>query len=100
MLPQERQMLCTDIQVDEIRIREAFVKAWNELVDRGVVVAEDAGGKELERYRAKDLCELIERVGRIEHAEDWLLRRTLEQIVIGGEGIRVRWLGGGVQDSL
>ena len=94
ILPQERQMLCTDIQVDDIRGREAFVEGWNELVDRGVTVTEDGGGTELERYRARDLSEQIERVGRIEQAEEWLVRRTLEQIVIGVEGVRVRWLAG------
>ena len=92
ILPQERQMLCTDIQVDDSRIREAFVEAWNELVDRGVPLVEEAGGTELERYRAKDLRELIERVGRIDYAEDWLVRRTLERIEVGAEEIRVRWL--------
>mgnify|MGYP006966098281 CR=1 FL=1 len=53
-----------------------------------------ASGTELERYRAKDLRELVERVARIENVEDWLVRRTMERIEIGAEGIRVRWLVG------
>lgn len=85
-------MLCTDIRVDDEQIREAFIEAWNELVERGVVVG--GSGTELERYRVKDLNDLIERVGRIDHAEDWLVRRTLERIEVGAEGIRVRWLAG------
>lgn len=54
------------------------------------------GGTEFERYRAKDLRELIERVGQIERAGNWLVRRTMEGIEIGVEGIRLRWLAGTV----
>ncbi len=85
--PVERQMLCTDIQIDAGEPEKAFIAAWNQLVESYesyVPVCEDSDA--LLRYRAADMCELIKETGRIEQVDYRLVFRTLDHIRAGVDG--------------
>ena len=64
-LPQERQMLCTDIQIPDGQPEQAFVDAWNQLVcyrPRYVSVLERVAletSDPLLRYRSKEMARLL-----------------------------------------
>lgn len=70
-LPQERQMLCTDIEIDAGLPEKAFAKAWNLLVShrmryiasfKNLVATTD---NLLLRYRADEFIQLLETIGAI-----------------------------------
>ena len=90
-LPQERQMLCTDIKIEEALPEQAFIKAWNQLVDekdRYLVEWQQAinGNDVLKAYRTKELIHLVEETRQIETMPYELMLRTLDHIEIGLDG--------------
>lgn len=69
--PVPQQMLCTDIKIEEVLPEEAFIKAWNRLVDEVEYYLPEwqrviSGDDVLIAYRAKELMRLIEENGYIE----------------------------------
>ena len=85
--PQPRQMLCTDIQLEEGIPKKAFIKAWNSIVDGYEeylpVWKESIDGDDvLKAYRAKEMMELVEEYGRIDEIPYELMIKTLSHIEI------------------
>ncbi|MDD3400976.1 MAG: recombinase family protein [Eubacteriales bacterium] len=81
-----RPMICTDIRIPLDRPQKAFVQAWNYItgqrgryeatLKRTVENTDDV----LIRYRAKEMLELFDGIGRL-HAFDYsLMRRTLDRV--------------------
>jgi len=100
-LPQPRQMLCTDIEIDAGKPERAFIYAWNLLVtkklryqaslERTVDTTDDI----LLHYRAAELSRLLDEVGLIKQSDYVLLLRVLERIeVTPQEKLSVCFLGG------
>lgn len=81
-----RPMICTDIRIPVDRPQKAFVQAWNYIISqrgryqatlkRTIENADDV----LARYRAKEMLELIDSVGRLSTFEFPLMRRTLDRV--------------------
>lgn len=89
--PKSRPMLCTDIQVGADVPIQAFIKAWNHLVDNKEHYKQElqeniTGGDKLRAYRAKELIYLIEETGHIETMSYELMLKTLEHIEIWLDG--------------
>ena len=100
-LPEPRQMLCTDIEIDADRPEKAFVLAWNLLVSkkqmyqsslkRTMQTTDDM----LPRYRASELCRLIDEVGKLNAFDYHFSLAVLEKIEITPQGkLAVCFLGG------
>lgn len=90
-LPQERPMLCTDIWIEETLPEQAFIKAWNRLVDEKEVYLQEweqiANGEDLlKAYRARELTRLVEQVGHIESLPYELVMKLLDNIEIDVDG--------------
>ena len=84
----QRQMLCTDIQVEEGIPEKAFIKAWNSIVDRYeeyLLIWKEAieGDDVLKAYRAKEMMKLVEEYGYIAEMPYELILKTLGHIEIG-----------------
>lgn len=86
--PEPRQMLCTDIQVDEGIPEKAIIKAWNSLVDgyeeylpvwKEAIEGEDV----LKAYRVKELMSLVKEYGYIDEIPYELIIKILSHIIIG-----------------
>lgn len=89
--PKERQMLCTDIWVEEALPERAFIKAWNRLVDekeRHLPEWQRAieGDYLLKAYRVRELMGLVGKIGIINWMPYELVLKTLDHIEIGMEG--------------
>ncbi|WP_054697960.1 hypothetical protein [Syntrophomonas palmitatica] len=87
-LPQERQMLCTDIWIPAGEPERAFIKAWNWLVDNKETYLQEweraINGEDLLKvYRAKELLRLVEWVGHIDSLPYELIFKTLDDVEIG-----------------
>lgn len=100
-LPEPRQMLCTDIEIEGGKPEKAFITAWNLLVSkklryqaslkRTVSLSDDI----LLQYRAECLCQLIDNVGKIKDYDYRLALQTLERIEVTPTGkLSVYFLGG------
>jgi DNA invertase Pin-like site-specific DNA recombinase len=71
---------------------QAFVNAWNLLVDHPGVIIESEDTLKL--YRVKELRQLLE-IGKINQIEADIVRRTLDHITVGEDGvIEVLFLSG------
>jgi DNA invertase Pin-like site-specific DNA recombinase len=71
---------------------QAFVNAWNYLVDHpdAIIECEDT----LKLYRAKELRQLLE-TGKINQIDAEIVRRTLDHITVGEDGVvEVKFLSG------
>ena len=99
-LPQERQMLCTDIWIEEALPEQAFIKAWNRLVDNKETYLPEweraINGEDLLRaYRARELLRLVKQVGHIDSLPYELMMKVLDCIEIGTDAKpEVIFLGG------
>lgn len=84
--PLPRQMLCTDIQIEAGKPEQAFIVAWNRLVDEQeweqTIDCDDV----LKCYRAKELIRLVEKTGHIDMLPYELMLKTLDYIEIGIDG--------------
>lgn len=90
-LPQERQMLCTDIRIPAGEPERAFIKAWNQLVDNKEIYLPEwqkivKGEDLLKAYRARELIGLVEQVGYVDVLPYDLMLRTLDYIIVGIDG--------------
>ncbi len=98
--PKPRQMLCTDIQVEEDLPEKAIIKAWNNIVDKYeeyMPVWKEAieGNNVIKAYRAKEIVRLVEEYGYIDKMSYELLMKTLENIkVFENVKIEVRFMAG------
>jgi hypothetical protein len=99
-LPQERQMLCTDIRIPAGEPERAFIKAWNRLVDNKEIYLPEwqraiNGSDVLKAYRAGEMIRLIEETGHIEMMAYELMLKTLDYLEIGADyEVKVIFLDG------
>lgn len=90
--PKERQMLCTDVRIPTDLPQKAFCRAWNLIVAKKlryqatmrstVDNAEDI----LVRYRAEEMCLLIDEIGKINEFSYPLMLKTLDRVVVNANG--------------
>lgn len=90
--PKERPMLCTDIRIPIDLPQKAFCRAWNLIVAKKlryqatlrstVDNAEDL----LVRYRAEEMCLLIDEIGKITEFSYPLMLKTLDRVVVNTNG--------------
>ena len=90
--PKERPMLCTDIRISIDLPQKAFCRAWNLIVAKKlryqatlrstVDNAEDI----LVRYRAEEMCLLIDEIGKINEFSYPLMLKTLNRVVVNANG--------------
>jgi hypothetical protein len=91
-LPEERQMLCTDIQVEAGLPEQAFVNAWNILIRERAhytkVLSRTA--KECDdmliRYRAKEMLRLLNDGAETDNFDYALSLRVLDHIEVNEDG--------------
>ena len=87
-----RQMLCTDIRLPEDKPRKAFVQVWNILVSRlqrlktSLSHTAETDENALTRFKAKEMIDLLEQVGRINEFDFYLMRRTVDRFVTTVDG--------------
>lgn len=94
-LPEERQMLCTDVEVDAGVPEKAFIDAWNKLVNDGFTLSIAPTDDALTRYRKGELMRLIVELGRIDTMPFELMLQTLDCICVKPEGgFEVAFLAG------
>lgn len=90
--PKERPMLCTDVRIPIDLPQKAFCRAWNLIVAKKlryqatlrstVDNAEDV----LVRYRAEEMCLLIDEIGKITEFSYPLMLKTLDRVVVNTNG--------------
>ena len=90
--PKERPMLCTDVRISIDLPQKAFCRAWNLIVAKKlryqatlrstVDNAEDI----LVRYRAEEMCLLIDEIGKINEFSYPLMLKTLDRVVVNANG--------------
>jgi len=99
--PKPRPMLCTDVQIPADQPEKAFVKAWNQLVnhrqrymaslERMILETDDP----LQRYRAKEMLELLGEGQRLSVFDYGLSLKVLDHIEVTFDGrLRVVFLTG------
>lgn len=102
--PKPRQMLCTDIEVEEGMPEEAFIKAWNRLVDgyeEYLPVWKEAleGDNVLKAYRAGEMMSLVKDTGYINEMPYELMLKTLSHFEIRHDDtIEVIFLAGVIME--
>ena len=84
--PKERPMLCTDVRIPTDLPQKAFCRAWNLIVTKKlryqatlrstVDNAEDI----LVRYRAEEMCLLIDEIGKINECSYPLMLKTRDRL--------------------
>lgn len=90
--PKERPMLCTDVRIPIDLPQKAFCRAWNLIVAKKlryqatlrstVDNAEDI----LVRYRAEEMCLLIDEIGKLTEFSYPLMLKTLDKVVVNANG--------------
>jgi hypothetical protein len=90
-LPQERPMLCTDIEIDANLPKEAFVKSYNQIISNRedyLPVLERAmkGEDLLIRYRAQELINLIKTGQKLNEFDYDLSLKILDHIEVMPDG--------------
>ena len=81
-------MLCSDIRIPWERPKAAFVQAWNLIVGKkaryqaAMQRTAETDENPLTRYRAKEMIELLDTVGRITEFDYPLMLRTLDFIEV------------------
>ena len=91
-LPQERAMLCTDIQIDAGLPEKAFIKAWNLLAShrmRYIASFKNLAATTdnlLLKYRAVEFVRLLEAVGAIKKFDYDFSLKVLDHIEVGNDG--------------
>ena len=83
-----RRMVCSDIRIPWDRPHTAFVQAWNLIVGKkaryqaAMQRTAETSENPLTRYRAKEMIELLETVGRIAEFDYALMLRTLDFVEV------------------
>lgn len=90
--PKGRPMLCTDVRIPTDLPQKAFCRAWNLIVAKKlryqatlrstVDNAEDI----LVRYRAVEMCLMIDEIGKINEFSYPLMLKTLDRVVVNANG--------------
>ena len=90
--PKSRPMLCTDVRIPIDLPQKAFCRAWNLIVAKKlryqatlrstVDNAEDI----LIRYRAEEMCLLIDEIGKINEFSYPLMLKTLDRVIVNTNG--------------
>lgn len=94
-LPKPRQMLCTDVQIDIGKPEQAFVEAWNTLVEDQDCCAISEKDNVLNKYRKHELARLLRKYGKLNEMPFGLMLQTLDYIEIFPDGhLRVLFLAG------
>ena len=100
-LPQPRQMLCTDIEVEAGKPEKAFIRAWNLLVSKKqryqatLKRTADTTDDILLRYRATELIRILDEMGIIKEFNYAFSLAVLEKIEVTPQGkLTVCFLGG------
>ena len=81
-----RQMLCTDIRIPTDRPQKAFIQAWNYIVSQKsryqATLKRTAQNTEdiVVRYRANEMLELMDSVGRIDSFNYSLMLKTIDRV--------------------
>jgi hypothetical protein len=91
-LPETRQMLCSDIEIEAGEPERAFLAVWNgmiankeECVARYAKIAAESGDV-LVRYRAHKMAELIAAGTALDEVTHDILAKVLDHFAITGEG--------------
>lgn len=90
-LPQERPMLCTDVEIDAKLPEEAFVKAYNQIISNCEDYLPDLeralkGENLLVRYRAQGLIDLMKSGQELNEFDYELSLKILDHIEVTPEG--------------
>lgn len=100
-LPEERTMLCTDIQILAGQPEKAFIRAWNQLCGKAIRYTASLNSKAnktddvLLRYRCRRLAELIAERGRIDAFDYGLCIEVLDHMEVTPQGkLRVIFFAG------
>ncbi len=100
-LPQPRQMLCTDIEIEAGKPEKAFIRAWNLLVSKKqryqatLKRTADTTDDILLRYRATELSRLLDEVGIAKDFDYAFSLFVLDKIEVTTQGkLTVCFLGG------
>ena len=102
-LPQPRQMLCTDIDIDSGSPEKAFVRAWNLLVSKKqryqatLKRIADTTDDILLRYRATELRRILNETGSIKEFNYAFSLVVLEKIIVTPQGKLTVFFFGGVR---
>ena len=84
-------MLCSDIKIPIAYPKKAFVRAWNQLVSKKTRYqpilqrTADTTVNALTRLRAREMIELLAKVGRLDDFDYALMLRTLDFIEVQAE---------------
>lgn len=87
-----RPMLCTDVRIAIDQPQKAFVQAWNLIVGKKARTKStlqrtaETAENPLTRYRAKEMDELLDTVGRIAKFDYPLMLRTLDYVEVQPNG--------------
>ncbi len=98
--PEPRQMLCTDVQVEEGMPEKAFITVWNRMVDNygeylPVWKEVIEGTNVLRAYRAKEMMSLVRNTKYIKEMSYELMIKTLSHFEVGyDDTIKVIYLVG------
>ncbi len=95
--PKPRQMLCTDIQIEEGVPEKAFIKAWNRLVngyEEYMPALKEAidGDDVLKAYRAREMMKLVKDTGCIYEMPYEIMIKALSHIEVIPDGTIVHFL--------
>lgn len=84
-------MICSDIKSPMAYPKKAFVRAWNQLVSKKTRYQPilhrtvDTADNALTRLRAREMIELLDKVGRLDDFDYALILRTLDFIEVHAE---------------
>ena len=90
--PKERPMLCTDVRIPTDLPQKAFCRAWNLIVAKKLRyqatlrITVDNAEDILVRYRAAEMCLLIDEIGKITEFSYPLMLKTLDRVVVNTNG--------------
>ena len=84
-------MLCSDIKIPMDYPKKAFVRAWNQIVSKKTRYQPilqrtvDTTDNALTRLRAREMTELLDKIGRLHDFDYALMLRTLDFIEVHAE---------------
>ena len=84
-------MICSDIKIPMAYPKKAFARAWNQIVSKKTRYQPilqrtvDTTDNALTRLRAREMIELLEKIGRLDDFDYALMLRTLDFIEVHAE---------------
>lgn len=90
--PKKRPMLCTDVRIPTDLPQKAFCRAWNLIVAKKLRYQAtlrstvDNTEEILVRYRAEEMCILIDEIGKINEFSYPLMLKTLDRVIVNTNG--------------